>query len=54
MDEPGERFKLLPAYQRAMREGRLSGERYDGFWRNIGTPQQLAEADAAVRARERG
>ena len=54
VDEPGERFKLLPAYQRAMREGRLSGERYDGFWRNIGTPQQLAEADAAVRARERG
>ena len=45
------RFKLLPAYQRAMRDGRLSGERYDGFWRNIGTPQQLAELDAAIALR---
>lgn len=45
-DEPGERFKLLPTYRRAMREGRLTGERHDGVWRNIGTPEQLAEADA--------
>ncbi|HEY0231230.1 MAG TPA: nucleotidyltransferase family protein [Dokdonella sp.] len=43
-------FKLLPMYQRAMREGRLGGERYDGRWCNIGTPQQLAEL-AAQRAR---
>jgi N-acetyl-alpha-D-muramate 1-phosphate uridylyltransferase len=34
-------FKLLPIYQRAMREGKLSGERFDGFWTNIGTPEQL-------------
>jgi MurNAc alpha-1-phosphate uridylyltransferase len=39
-------FKLLPMYQRAMRERRLAGERFDGFWRNIGTPAQLADADA--------
>jgi N-acetyl-alpha-D-muramate 1-phosphate uridylyltransferase len=44
-DEAPGRFKLLPMYQRAMREGRLSGERFDGFWRNIGNPQQLAELD---------
>jgi len=50
-DETGTRFKLLPMYQRAMREGRLGGERHDGFWRNIGTPEQLAEADTALRAR---
>lgn len=41
---PG-RFALLPLYRRAMRDEQLTGERYDGFWRNIGTPQQLAELD---------
>jgi len=51
--EPDGRFKLLPMYQRAMREGRLSGERHDGFWVNIGTPEQLAEADAELHSRSR-
>jgi MurNAc alpha-1-phosphate uridylyltransferase len=41
--ETATHFKLLPMFQRAMRERRLVGERFDGFWRNIGTPQQLAE-----------
>ncbi len=36
-------FKLLPLYQRAMRNGKLSGERFDGSWANIGTPEQLRE-----------
>jgi MurNAc alpha-1-phosphate uridylyltransferase len=44
-NEPATHFKLLPIYQRAMREGRLSGERYDGFWQNIGTPAQLDALD---------
>jgi N-acetyl-alpha-D-muramate 1-phosphate uridylyltransferase len=35
-------FKLLPMYQRAMRESCLAGERYDGPWNNLGTPEQLA------------
>ncbi|HEY4090063.1 MAG TPA: nucleotidyltransferase family protein [Luteibacter sp.] len=34
-------FKLAPIYRRAIAQGRLSGERYDGFWRNIGSPAQL-------------
>jgi MurNAc alpha-1-phosphate uridylyltransferase len=34
-------FKLLPLYQRAMRDAKLSGERFDGGWTNIGTPEQL-------------
>jgi len=51
-NEPSERFKLLPMYQRTMRDNRLGGEGYDGFWRNIGTPQQLAEADASIRLHE--
>ena len=37
-------FKLLPHFQRAMREGKLAGERFDGFWMNIGTPKQLRDA----------
>lgn len=34
-------FKLLPVYRKAMAAGALTGERFDGFWRNIGTPAQL-------------
>ncbi|HEY6941315.1 N-acetylmuramate alpha-1-phosphate uridylyltransferase MurU [Dokdonella sp.] len=47
--ETAERFKLLPMYQRAMREDRLAGERYDGYWRNIGTPAQLRELGGGER-----
>jgi len=43
--ETAERFKLLPIYQSAIRAGNLSGERYSGFWMNIGTPEQLQELD---------
>jgi MurNAc alpha-1-phosphate uridylyltransferase len=43
--ETAARFKLLPMYKRAMREGRLAGERYDGCWLNIGTPEQLRALD---------
>ena len=49
--EPADRFKLLPTYRRAMRAGKLGGERFDGFWRNIGTPEQLAETDDGQRLR---
>ena len=45
--EPDAAFKLLPHFQRAMREGRLSGECFEGYWANIGTPEQLS--DAALR-----
>ena len=38
-------FKLLPLFQRAMRDGKLSGERYGGAWRNIGTPEHLHALD---------
>ena len=44
--ETATHFKLLPLYQRAMREGTLSGERYGGFWANIGTPEQLRDANS--------
>jgi MurNAc alpha-1-phosphate uridylyltransferase len=42
--ETATQFKLLPIYQRAMRDRKLSGERYDGLWINVGTPGQLREA----------
>jgi N-acetyl-alpha-D-muramate 1-phosphate uridylyltransferase len=48
--ETATRFKLLPIYRRAMREGRLTGERYAGPWWNLGTPAQLREAAARVGA----
>lgn len=48
--EPDHCFKLRPIYERAMRAGQLSGERYEGFWCNLGTPEQLAELDARLRA----
>lgn len=49
--ETATHFKLLPAYRRAIQQGRLSGERHDDFWCNIGTPQQLDELDRALAAR---
>lgn len=42
-DETPGRFKLLPMYRRAIAQGRLSGEKFEGFWRNVGTPAQLDE-----------
>jgi MurNAc alpha-1-phosphate uridylyltransferase len=43
-NETAASFMLLPHFERAMREGKLSGERFDGYWTNIGTPEQLHEA----------
>ncbi|UPG89160.1 nucleotidyltransferase family protein [Luteibacter aegosomaticola] len=41
-------FKLAPMYRRAIAQGRLSGERFDGFWRNVGNPAQLEQLRAEV------
>lgn len=46
-EAPG-RFKLLPMYRRAIADGTLGAERYDGFWRNVGTPAQLDELRSSV------
>lgn len=45
---PG-RFPLLPLLRRAIAAGRLTGERYDGQWSDIGTPERLASLDARLR-----
>jgi MurNAc alpha-1-phosphate uridylyltransferase len=44
------KLKMLPLYRDWIARGLASGERYDGPWANIGTPADLAELDAALRA----
>ncbi len=45
---PGQ-FPLGPILRRAMANGAVTGERYTGIWRDIGTPQRLAELDRELR-----
>uniref|UniRef100_UPI002105FA9F N-acetylmuramate alpha-1-phosphate uridylyltransferase MurU n=1 Tax=Marinobacterium arenosum TaxID=2862496 RepID=UPI002105FA9F len=40
---------LAPLLREAMTQGRVSGEHFDGYWRDIGTPARLDEVDRAVR-----
>lgn len=47
-EAPG-KFKLAPMYRRAIAQGRLAGERYDGFWRNVGNPAQLEQLRDEVK-----
>lgn len=37
-------FPLAPLLRGAMRQDRISGERYDGLWIDVGTPERLAHA----------
>lgn len=41
-------FPLAPLLKRAMQAGRVSGERHEGSWSDIGTPERLAAVDAAA------
>lgn len=41
-------FPLAPLLRRAMQEGRVGGERYDGRWCDVGTPERLAELAAEL------
>lgn len=43
------RFPLAPLLRAAMARGRVTGQRHDGAWRDIGTPERLAELDASLR-----
>lgn len=45
---PG-RFPLGPLLRQAMAAGRVTGEHYRGAWRDIGTPQRLAELERELR-----
>ena len=47
-------FALKPLLDRALRAGRLTGQRFGGTWRDVGTPARLAALDADLRlGRER-
>lgn len=47
-DCPNEAFPILPLWRRALDQGRLAGEFYDGRWGDIGTPQRLATLEAEL------
>ena len=50
---PRDKLKLLPLFRDWIARGIVSGERYDGHWANVGTPDELARLDALLRARPR-
>jgi MurNAc alpha-1-phosphate uridylyltransferase len=43
--EPG-RFSVVPMLRSAADAGRISGSVYAGLWRDVGTPERLAELNA--------
>lgn len=42
------RFKLAPLLRAAMIENRVSGAHHPGRWTDVGTPERLAQLDAAL------
>jgi MurNAc alpha-1-phosphate uridylyltransferase len=46
----GQPAKLAPLLHEAIAAGRVSGERHDGQWTDVGTPERLAALDAEQRA----
>ncbi len=46
---PG-RFPLAPVLRSAMERGKVTGEHYTGLWRDVGTPERLAELDRELMA----
>jgi len=41
----GQALKLRPVLNQALRQGRVSGEYFDGLWLDIGTPERLREIE---------
>ena len=48
--QPGTVMKLRPLLDAAIAAGTLTGERHDGRWVDVGTPQRLAELDTELNA----
>jgi MurNAc alpha-1-phosphate uridylyltransferase len=46
-------FPLLPLFRRAIAAGRLQGQRHDGFWHDIGTPERLAALNLELAQKAR-
>lgn len=51
-DLPYGKQALAPLLRQAMLTGQVSGEYFGGDWRDIGTPERLAELDQALKARQ--
>lgn len=49
--ESGVRAPLAPLLRAAADSGRLSGELFEGLWRDVGTAERLAELEAMMVAR---
>jgi len=47
--QPG-KFSIVPLLRAAMRDGRISGERFDGDWDDIGTPRRLEDLQGRIAA----
>jgi MurNAc alpha-1-phosphate uridylyltransferase len=47
---PQGEFSLTTLFDRAAESGRLSGLRLEGLWMHVGTPEAIAEAEAAIKA----
>jgi N-acetyl-alpha-D-muramate 1-phosphate uridylyltransferase len=47
---PAGAFPLTALFHRAEESGRLHGLRLEGVWMHVGTPQAIAEAEAAIAA----
>ena len=50
----GARGQLAPLLRQAMALDRVTGQRYDGWWVDVGTPERLAQLDAQVHAGQTG
>ncbi|WP_225775390.1 N-acetylmuramate alpha-1-phosphate uridylyltransferase MurU [Pseudomonas sp. Marseille-Q5115] len=44
-------FKLAPLLRKAMADGRVTGEYFDGPWVDVGTPERLAEVEQLLAER---
>jgi MurNAc alpha-1-phosphate uridylyltransferase len=49
-DAPAGPFPLMKLADRAVAGGRLYGLRLEGVWMHVGTPEAIAEAEAAIKA----
>ena len=47
-DTPSGAFSLNVLFDRAAAAGRLAGLRLEGLWMHVGTPEAIAEAEAAI------
>jgi MurNAc alpha-1-phosphate uridylyltransferase len=50
---PAGKSKLGPLLRQAIPERRVSGQKFNGFWMDIGTPERLQELDFYYTQRER-